>query len=165
MYQAITQSDDGREDFIKLLDSVEYANRIEAQQESSAQPAATYTISETTSSYRAASSRTEYPGITAKGIILSLLLTVAVYSLPIAIYRYGIRKRPMEKQKAKRVTIIYGIAAFIVMMLIISALGGTPSASGAIFLWSGVNYAMLTKGRNTSGVDVEPVETDETDGT
>ena len=79
-------------------------------------------------------------------LFLSLLLTIAVYSLPIVIYRYGIVKHAVEKKKAKRITIIYAIAAFIVMSVIVFAGTGRAASGGGIILWSWVNYKMLTGG-------------------
>ena len=72
-------------------------------------------------------------------LILCFIITVAVYSLPIFIYRYVIRKRTLPEDKAKKATIIYAVISFIVMIVFI---GGTPGA--AIILWSYVNYSVLT---------------------
>lgn len=80
-------------------------------------------------------------------ILLSLLITIAVYSLPIIIYRYALRKDPVEKKKAKKITIIYGICAFVVMSVIIFAINGSGAAGGAILLWSWVNYRVLIGGK------------------
>jgi uncharacterized protein (DUF1697 family) len=162
-YQAMKQEEDAKEDFYKILSSVVYADAESGVPlVSSAVPAvATYTAPEisaytapqTSSYYTPASSRSSSSGLTAEGVILSLIITVAVYSLPIIIYRYGIRKRPMEKSAAKKLTIIYGIVAFIVMTLIVVAMGGNASVGGAIFLWSAINYAMLTKGQDMRGIN------------
>lgn len=73
-------------------------------------------------------------------LILSLFITITVYSLPIIIYRYGIIKQALPKNRAKKITLIYGIIAFFVMAIL---LGGAPG--GAIILWSFVNYEVLTK--------------------
>ncbi len=81
-------------------------------------------------------------------LILSLIFTFVIYSLPIVIYRYGIRKFCLEKNKALKVTIIYGICAFVVMTCIKALLGATPSST-AIFIWSFINYLMLSKGRDS----------------
>ena len=81
------------------------------------------------------------------GILLSLLITVLIYSVPIMVYRYGILKKPVERKKAKIITIAYAFVAFLVMAVILSARGmGAPG--GAIILWSYINYSMLTKGKN-----------------
>ena len=80
-------------------------------------------------------------------LLLSVLLTVGIYSLPIIIYRYGILQHPVEKGKAKKITIIYGVIAFLVMTVIAVAVNGNGAAGGAIFLWSWVNYKILTGGK------------------
>ncbi len=89
-------------------------------------------------------------------LILSLVITIAVYSLPIIIYRYGIKKQALPEKKAKKITIIYGIIAFFVMAIL---LGGAPG--GAIILWSFVNYKVLTSpNKNDIGLKYE-ISTDE----
>lgn len=100
----------------------------------------------------------EYPALTpnrvdewdmfAANLILSIILTIGVYSLPIFIYRYGIRKRPLSPEKAKKITIIYAIGAFFVMTALLIVLNGEGAAGGAIILWSYVNYRTLTAGYN-----------------
>ncbi|MEL7610061.1 MAG: zinc ribbon domain-containing protein [Bacillota bacterium] len=79
-----------------------------------------------------------------ENILLSLVVTIAVYSLPIIIYRYAIKKEPVEPRKAKKITIVYGIAAFIVMSALIFTISGSGAAGGAILIWSYINYRMLT---------------------
>lgn len=81
-------------------------------------------------------------------ILISSLITIAIYSVPIIIYRYGIVKKPVEKARAKKITIIYGIIAFIVMSALIFVINGSGAAGGAILLWSWVNYKVLTGGRD-----------------
>lgn len=84
-------------------------------------------------------------------LILSLVITIAVYSLPIIIYRYAIKKQPLPEKKAKKITIIYAIVAFFVMAIL---LGGAPG--GAIILWSFVNYKVLTtSNKNDIGLKYE----------
>ena len=84
-------------------------------------------------------------------LILSLVITIVVYSLPIIIYRYGIKKQALPEKKAKKITIIYGIIAFFVMAIL---LGGAPG--GAIILWSFVNYKVLTTpNKNDIGLKYE----------
>ncbi|HHZ00779.1 MAG TPA: zinc ribbon domain-containing protein [Tissierellia bacterium] len=85
-------------------------------------------------------------------ILLSLLVTIIVYSLPIIIYRYAVRKAPVDRNKAKKITIIYGICAFVVMSALIIAINGSGAAGGAILLWSYVNYRVLTGGTSKSSI-------------
>lgn len=96
-------------------------------------------------------------------LLLSLLATIIVYSLPIIIYRYAIRKAPVEKKKAKRITIIYGICAFLVMSAIIFAINGSGAAGGAILLWSYINYCVLIGGKRPDRFPTEmsPEDVDE----
>lgn len=83
----------------------------------------------------------------AGNVFPSLLVTIAIYSLPIIIYRYAIRKAPVDARKAKRITIIYGVCAFFLMSALIFALRGSGVAGGAILLWSWVNYRVLVGGK------------------
>lgn len=76
-------------------------------------------------------------------ILFSLLLTIVIYSLPVIIYRYAIRKSPVTPKKAKKITILYGICAWFLMTLILFALGGTEAAGSAVILWSFVNYRVF----------------------
>ena len=81
---------------------------------------------------------------TALDILISFILTVAFYSLPIIIYRYVLRKAPVENKKAKKITIIYAIAAYV-LVLALNIYMDTGNAPGrAIILWSYLNYRMLT---------------------
>jgi uncharacterized protein (DUF1697 family) len=59
----------------------------------------------------------------------------------------------MEKSAAKKLTIIYGIVAFIVMGVVVVALGGSGTVSGAILFWSFINYTMLTKGQDMRDIN------------
>lgn len=110
-------------------------------------PSSTFPIEPEVTS--APSSETLYRRFTPTNLLFSLVVTVAVYSLPIIIYRYGIRKAPVDRKKGKRITILYGIASFIVMSFITLAVNGSIATGGAIILWSGVNYEMLTRGKKS----------------
>lgn len=77
-------------------------------------------------------------------LIVSLLITVLVYTVPVLIYRFGIRKGPLPRAKAKKFTVIYGILAFLVMSVLLFLLNGEVGTSSAILLWSMVNYKILT---------------------
>lgn len=78
--------------------------------------------------------------------MLSVLITVSVYTLPIVIYRYAISRRPIGRYKAKMITLFYGCFAFLAMSVIVHLLNGDGSAGGAIILWSYVNYRILIGG-------------------
>ena len=81
-------------------------------------------------------------------LLISLLITVAVYSLPIFIYRWCIRRYPVERKKAKIIAIVYGIAAWILMSVIVFVVNDGGVAGAAVFLWSWVNYRVLIGGRD-----------------
>lgn len=80
------------------------------------------------------------------GIILSLIITIAIYSLPIIIYRYGILKHAVDTSKAKKITIIYAIIAFIIMIFVGSLLNAPKVTFIPLVFWSYINYKMLTSG-------------------
>ena len=81
---------------------------------------------------------------------IDIIATIFLYTLPIIIYRYAVRKLPVEKGKAIKITIIYGIAAFIFMSVLITLLNENGAAGGSIILWSFVNYRILISGANKS---------------
>ena len=85
-------------------------------------------------------------------LFLSLLITIVVYSLPIFFYRFAIRRAPVEKKKAKKITLIYGACALVVMIFIVAAINKGGTVGGAIVLWSWVNYRMLISGQKQEPV-------------
>lgn len=98
-------------------------------------------------------------------IVLGFILTVGIYSFPIIIYRYVIRRAPVEKKKAKWITIIYGICAGIVMTVILVSTGGKGINGTAIVLWSGINYRMLIGGKKRRAISMDaPVVASSYDG-
>lgn len=89
--------------------------------------------------------------------IISIFLTLIVYSLPIIIYRYAIRRKPVNPGTAKKITIIYAVIAFIAMFFILLFLGnGAPG--GAVVLWSFINYKILTSDYEEAAEEKEPSE-------
>lgn len=80
----------------------------------------------------------------------SLVVTVLIYSVPVAIYRYAIRKKPLPPKNAIWFTIIYAIIAFIIMSIVKDAIDGEPAKGGGLALWSWVNYMMLSRGKDKS---------------
>lgn len=91
-------------------------------------------------------------------LIFSLLATIAVYTLPIVIYRFRVSKRPISPHQAKRIVWIYGACAFI-FTLILGIINGDLYSGGAVLLWSGVNYFILCHGfKNTLDSTENPKE-------
>lgn len=81
-------------------------------------------------------------------IFMSLLFTILIYTVPIIFLRYCIIKHPVEKSKALKITVVYGVIAFFVMHGLIYLANGGSGIGGAIVLWSFVNYMILIKGNN-----------------
>ena len=85
-------------------------------------------------------------------LLLNFAFTLAVYVLPIWIYRHVIKKRPINPKQAKRIAIIWGIAilVFDTTLSFVIALQNdnyTPRASiWAALLWGTVNYRILKSG-------------------
>lgn len=78
------------------------------------------------------------------GILVSLFLTVAIYTLPIIIYRFCIKKESVNKRKAKIITVICAIIGFIILNVITMILIDEAATGGGLLLWSFVNYKILT---------------------
>jgi hypothetical protein len=91
-------------------------------------------------------------------ILLSLLVTIIVYSLPIIIYRYAVRKAPVGTKKAKKITIIYGVLALLAVSVIIFAINGNIAIGGAILFWSYVNYRVLIRGTSKDHIEEDAIE-------
>ena len=90
-------------------------------------------------------------------IFFNLLLTVVTCTLPIIIYRFAIIKEPVNPKRAKKISIIYGICAFIIFTIIYSIIG-QPGVPSATVFWSWINYIILKKGYEES---ISETETDE----
>ena len=79
-------------------------------------------------------------------ILLSLVITITVYTIPVLVYRFGIRKTPMEPHAAKRFTIVYAVIGFVIMCILVALVNGGAASGGGLLLWSFINYKILTKG-------------------
>lgn len=63
----------------------------------------------------------------------------------------------MEPKTAKKVTIIYAVIALIAMAVLVSVVEGRAASGGGIFLWSWVNYKVLTGGKDRAKPAIEGV--------
>ena len=86
-------------------------------------------------------------------IVLSIVFTVVVYSAPILIYRFAIKKEPVPYKKARKITFIYGGIA-LTIVIVIGTLLGDASPGGAVFLWSFINYKVLVSGKSRKKIVV-----------
>lgn len=82
----------------------------------------------------------------ALSLVFGLLVTIAVYTLPVLLYRCVIRRRPMRPKTAGRFTVLYAIIAFILVSVLCFLLDGSAIIGGGLALWSFVNYKILTFG-------------------
>lgn len=87
--------------------------------------------------------------------LLNLLLTFCIYTLPFIIIRFAIRKKPYSTAQAKRIVIIYGIAAWLAMSVVMYASGGGV-AGGGVLLWSFINYKVLVSNPNNKNIAAAP---------
>ncbi|MDR0889864.1 MAG: hypothetical protein LBM28_04345, partial [Oscillospiraceae bacterium] len=83
-----------------------------------------------------------------ENILFALLITIALYALPIVIYRYAVRKSPVPSGAAKIITGLYGVFSFLLTLIILNKSQWVISG-GAIVLWSYVNYRLLRAGKKT----------------
>lgn len=83
-------------------------------------------------------------------ILLSMGITIGIYTVPIVIYRFVIKGESVDKRKAKIIAIIYGIVAMFVMTFIkLFIFNQSSVAGGAIVFWSFINYGILISGQKS----------------
>lgn len=83
-------------------------------------------------------------------LLLSLILTIAIYTIPILIYRYLIVKHPVSKILAIVVIIVGFFVSFTILYFIVDD-GSKPGRSAG--LWTFINYLILTRGYNSKKKD------------
>lgn len=83
--------------------------------------------------------------------LASLLVALILSILPILLYRYAIRRKPMPAGKALPIILLYGIILLIAMFLCKIALGGLVGVLLAIF----PNYKILCAGYPRAKTDLE----------
>lgn len=85
--------------------------------------------------------------------LTSLVITIFVYSVPIAIYRYLILMEPIPKKKATKIVVIYAIVAMVIMC----AIKGDAINLAPLVLWSCINRYMLITGKSKRTEEQQPV--------
>lgn len=78
-------------------------------------------------------------------LFVGILETIIIHPLPLWIYRYCIKKSPIEPRKAKIIVIVDSIIVIIIMSVLSFLLDGNPISMVAVALWSYVSYRFLTK--------------------
>ena len=119
-------------DFLSLINSVNYPVPQDTVQMASTENNEHY------------DSENNLSGMFLINILIGFIITIIIYTVPIAIYRYAIRKRPMKESHAKILIIIYAVISFFIMFTIIYFLNGNAKIGGSIILWSYINYRILT---------------------
>jgi len=129
-----------KKEVLGILDKVEYPQAVNtpaqpAQQGGIAVPDGTQAVSSD-------------PLVT----VLSTLIAVFVYILPIVIYRYLIRKKPLKQGSALPVTLLYGTVALLIVAILGYTTGLSPLVAVAVLLCSVLVYLMLHSGRQQAPV-------------
>lgn len=85
--------------------------------------------------------------------VLSTLIAVMVYLLPIVIYRYLIRKKPLKQGSALPVTLLYGTVALLIVAILGYTMGVSPLVAVVVLFCSVLVYLMLRSGRGAAAVE------------
>lgn len=93
-------------------------------------------------------------------IIVNLSLTILIHPLPLWLYRWCIRKKPVAPKRAKKIVIIDAVIVFVVMN-VIAYFGSGRVTGAAIILWSWVSYRVLISGHKNTESQEEPTEAGE----
>lgn len=85
--------------------------------------------------------------------LILFFFPLAVYCLPMLLYRFGVRRAPVKRWKACVLALIWGVVAYFLLMALFSWLFGTNARSDLVTLVIGgvVNYFLLTKGGKKKG--------------
>ncbi|MBE6952194.1 MAG: zinc ribbon domain-containing protein [Ruminococcaceae bacterium] len=93
-------------------------------------------------------------------IIVNLSLTILIHPLPLWLYRWCIRKKPVAPKRAKKIVIIDAVIVFVVMN-VIAYFGSGRVTGAAIILWAWVSYRVLISGHKNAETPEVPAEEDE----
>lgn len=93
-------------------------------------------------------------------IIVNLSLTILIHPLPLWLYRWCIRKKPVAPKSAKKIVIIDAVIVFVVMN-VIAYFGSGRVTGAAIILWAWVSYRVLISGHKNAETPEVPAEEDE----
>ncbi len=89
-------------------------------------------------------------------ICISICITVGIYTMPIAVYRFLVKRRPIEKEKAKKICIMYGILSYLVMSILLYDINGKVASGSVVLFWSFVNFRILVgRRRNSEYIEAE----------
>ena len=84
-----------------------------------------------------------------KLLLIYLGITLVVVTLPVAVYRYIIRRRPVTKKSALLIALIYGAFVTVVAAIIVALYyTGHFYVIGGVIVWSIVNFFILSCGKD-----------------
>ncbi len=95
------------------------------------------------------------PNLNIKLILFYLAVTLAVVTLPVAVYRYFIRRYPVTKKASVIISLVYGTICCIAAAVYSHFTEHYYLIIGVI-LWSIVNYFILSSGRDYYYPDATP---------
>lgn len=139
----LADSDLSQREFYAIMNSVQFDNTVDSgpsDPEPSGSPIPSTTV--------------EWVSYLIK-LLLNLVLTIVIYLLPIIIYRFGVRKHPLGKKHALVTVIVFGLAIWILLSILMYVGTGTLGNTGAALFWSIINFFILTRGKDRRGGDVE----------
>ena len=85
--------------------------------------------------------------------LLDMLVAMLYYCLPLLIYRFAVRRSPMERRKARKLVLIWQIAVFLIVTLLLSWIFKMYLSAGLLWavVYGFVNYFLLTRGGKKKG--------------
>lgn len=93
-------------------------------------------------------------------LIISLLLTIAVYFTPIVVFRFMIIRRPVTNKASIAIAIVWAIISWLVFALLRDALGEevTTNVLPALF-WGYIDYYILRmQYKSTNNKPADPAD-------
>ena len=85
--------------------------------------------------------------------LLDILVAMLYYCLPMLIYRFVVRRSPMERKKARKLVLIWQIAVFLIVTMLLRWIFKTNLSAGWLWtvVYGFVNYFLLTRGGKKKG--------------
>ncbi len=149
MFQTnIEESNTHYDDFVSLVSSMEFpATSATEATNGKEHPAQNHNSG--TSNTTVSNPEKEYSLYTLPWVIrllIDLCITVILHPVPIWIYRFVVRKRPVAPKTAKRIVIIDVIIVFVIWLVLAVLMSGTKISILAFVVWSRICYSSLSKG-------------------
>ena len=144
MYQ-FQYSGDG-DDFDDILNSISFSQSEDVTENHKAEAKNTGKYTSNYSNNYSTYNYYENDPFSFSDILFSLIVTILIYTTPVVLFRYYIRKKPLKNKSALIFTIVYALVGFFIISLLHFFLNGSAASGGGLLLWSFVNYKILTHG-------------------